>query len=518
MTVNNARPKVNRRAHVVVIGGGYAGALAANGLQQNRDIDITVINSRTVFVERVRLHQLVARSGEATVDLAGLLGDRVGLIVDTAARIDAAGRTVELASGARVSYDYLIYAVGSTATVPAGVPGAREFAYPIGELEQARPARSVHQGDGLHHRRQADRQGEPPARQLQLARRQEAARVEHGGCLVSAPEGAVLEKEMDRAALINVAYRLLGSIADAEDVAQETYLRWYKLTEGERDGIRTPAAWGVRVATRICLDILTSARHRRERYVGPWLPEPIPGQRADTPGSSADPADLVAIDESVSIAMIVVLDAMTPAERVSFVLRDVFHYPFREISDILGRSEAACRQLATSARRRVGTARPHPRDVKTHNDMTTKLRLALQRGDVNALIGLLDPDVSVVNDGGGRVRAALQPDRERERPSGSTDATRRCDDRGSDRGSPRSADHPTVGGPQLRQTAALVTLLTGRRVWSRSGSSCRPRVRGYRSSRPAPGDDRRSRSASAPPLHRGTVRRASSHRRSHPDA
>jgi RNA polymerase sigma factor (sigma-70 family) len=144
------------------------------------------------------------------------------------------------------------------------------------------------------------------------------------------------EREVDRTLLMKVAYRLLGSMADAEDVAQETYVRWYKMTGAERNAIRTPAAWFVRVATRICLDILTSARHRREHYVGPWLPEPVPGQRVDAPTASTDPADLVAIDEHITMAMLVVLDAMTPAERVSFVLHDVFRFPFSEISDVLG--------------------------------------------------------------------------------------------------------------------------------------------------------------------------------------
>ncbi|MBO0677848.1 FAD-dependent oxidoreductase [Mycolicibacterium sp. S2-37] len=143
MSVDNARPKPAAKRHVVVIGGGYAGALAANRLQQNRDIAITIINPRPVFVERVRLHELVARSGEATVDLATLLGDNVRLIVDTATRIHATSRTVELASGTQLSYDYLIYAVGSTGTVPAGISGAQEFAYPIGELEQAQRLRAT---------------------------------------------------------------------------------------------------------------------------------------------------------------------------------------------------------------------------------------------------------------------------------------------------------------------------------------------------------------------------------------
>lgn len=217
------------------------------------------------------------------------------------------------------------------------------------------------------------------------------------------------ERRVDRTVLINVAYRLLGSMADAEDVAQETYLRWYKLPEDERDAIRTPAAWCVRVATRVCLDILTSARHRRERYVGPWLPEPVPGQRFDTPGASTDPADVVVGDDLVTMAMLVVMDSMTPAERVSFVLHDVFRVPFGEIGAILGRSEAACRQLAVAARRRVEPSRQCARDRARHKDTTVALTDAFQRGDLNALIALLDPTVTVTNDGGGTVRAALRP-------------------------------------------------------------------------------------------------------------
>ena len=217
------------------------------------------------------------------------------------------------------------------------------------------------------------------------------------------------ERGVDRTMLINVAYRLLGSMADAEDVAQETYLRWYRLSEAERDAIRTPAAWCVRVATRVCLDILSSARHRREQYVGPWLPEPVPGQRFDTSNPSTDPADLIVIDDLVTMAMLVVLDSMTPAERVSFVLSDVLRFPFSEIGAILGRSEAACRQLAVSARRRLEPARQCSRDAKRHSDTTIALTRALQRGDIEALIALLDPTVIVTNDGGGTVRAALRP-------------------------------------------------------------------------------------------------------------
>jgi NADH:ubiquinone reductase (H+-translocating) len=143
MRANGVRPLAVHRPHVVVIGGGYAGALAANRMQQNGDIDITVINARPTFVERIRLHQMVAGSGDATSDLAGMLGQNVRLVVDIAERIDIDRRIVELASGNTLPYDYVIYAVGSTGSVPASVPGAREFAYPIGELEQAERMRAA---------------------------------------------------------------------------------------------------------------------------------------------------------------------------------------------------------------------------------------------------------------------------------------------------------------------------------------------------------------------------------------
>ncbi|MGV9797149.1 NAD(P)/FAD-dependent oxidoreductase [Mycobacterium sp. NPDC003449] len=143
MTVNNKRPSTTDRTHVVVLGGGYAGALAANRLQQDPNIDITLINKRPLFVERVRLHQLVAGSGGATVELDQILGKNVHLIVDSATRIDAANRSVTLESGDAVHYDFLIYAVGSVGSVPGAVRGAREFAFPISELEQAQRLRDV---------------------------------------------------------------------------------------------------------------------------------------------------------------------------------------------------------------------------------------------------------------------------------------------------------------------------------------------------------------------------------------
>jgi RNA polymerase sigma factor (sigma-70 family) len=161
----------------------------------------------------------------------------------------------------------------------------------------------------------------------------------------------------ERRRLINLAYRLLGSLAEAEDAVQETYARWYAMSPRQQEAIESPGAWLTTVASRICLDMLGSARARRERYVGEWLPEPLPDPAewvSGRPGGTTDdPADRVTLDESVSMAFLIVLEAMTPAERVAFVLHDVFRYSFAEVAEITGRSPAACRQLASSARRRV---------------------------------------------------------------------------------------------------------------------------------------------------------------------
>src|SRR6202012_3538214 len=165
----------------------------------------------------------------------------------------------------------------------------------------------------------------------------------------------------ERRQLINLTYRLLGSLAEAEDAVQEAYARWYALSAPQRDEIESPGAWLTTVASRICLNLLGSARARRETYVGEWIPEPLPDSTewgtGRPSGGPADPADRVTLDESVSMAFLVVLDSMTPAERVAFVLHDVFGYRFPEVGKITGRTPAACRKLASSARHRVRAAR-----------------------------------------------------------------------------------------------------------------------------------------------------------------
>ena len=217
----------------------------------------------------------------------------------------------------------------------------------------------------------------------------------------------------ERRQLINLAYRLLGSLAEAEDAVQEAYARWYAMTAPQRDAIASPGAWLTTVASRICLDLLGSARARRETYVGAWIPEPLPDPAewaAGRPGAAgADPADRVTLDESVTMAFLVVLEAMTPAERVALILHDVFGYPFAEVAQIVGRTPAACRQLASSARRRVRAARAPAAPAARQAGLVRAFKQAWEAQDIGALISLLDPDATATGDGGGLVPAAPRP-------------------------------------------------------------------------------------------------------------
>jgi RNA polymerase sigma-70 factor (ECF subfamily) len=217
----------------------------------------------------------------------------------------------------------------------------------------------------------------------------------------------------ERRQLINLAYRLLGSLSEAEDVVQETYARWYAMPPRRRQAIESPAAWLTKVASRICLDLLGSARARRERYVGEWIPEPLPepsewinGRSGGTP---VDPADRVTLDESINMAFLVVLESMTPAERVAFILHDVFRYSFAEVAEIVARTPAACRQLASSARRRIRASQAPATPASQQAGIVRSFKAAWEAKDIEALIGLLDPDATVIADGGGLVAAVLLP-------------------------------------------------------------------------------------------------------------
>jgi RNA polymerase sigma-70 factor (ECF subfamily) len=204
-----------------------------------------------------------------------------------------------------------------------------------------------------------------------------------------------------RRLLFGVAYQMLGSVADAEDTVQDAWLRW---SAADRGDVADPRAWLVRTTTRLALDRLTSARARRETYVGPWLPEPL------LTGSGGDPADEAVLGEQVSLALLVVLESLSPAERAVFVLREAFGLPTAEVAAVLGRSEAAVRQLAHRAREHVAARRP--RSVagrREHREVTERFLAACLGGDVDALVAALAPGAVLVTDGGGRAKAALRP-------------------------------------------------------------------------------------------------------------
>ncbi|MFE6970808.1 RNA polymerase sigma factor SigJ [Isoptericola sp. NPDC057653] len=222
-------------------------------------------------------------------------------------------------------------------------------------------------------------------------------------------DGAALEGERGR--LVGLAYRMLGTTAEAEDAVQEAFVRWYRLDDAARSAITNPAGWLTRVTSRVCLDVLGSARVRRERYVGPWLPEPVPGDLFARDGGAdvADPADRVVRDESVSTALLVVLEAMTPAERVAFVLHDVFGHTFADVAEVLGRTPAAARQLASSARAHARAGRSGEVAAGEHDRVVAAFARAAGGDDLAALTALLDPSVELRSDGGGVARAALNP-------------------------------------------------------------------------------------------------------------
>ncbi|MEW2529636.1 RNA polymerase sigma factor SigJ [Streptomyces sp. NPDC047071] len=233
------------------------------------------------------------------------------------------------------------------------------------------------------------------------------------GCDRTDPAPAAVMSERRR--LINLAYRMLGSLAEAEDAVQETYTRWYAMPRNQQDAIEAPGAWMTTVASRICLNLLGSARARRETYVGDWIPEPLPGHTewisGRPSGAAVDPADRITLDESVDLAFLVVLESMTPAERVAFILHDVFCHSFAEVAEIVGRTPAACRQLASSARRRIRTARPAATATSAVQQavVVRDFKRAWEAKDIDALIGLLDPDATAVADGGGLATTFLRP-------------------------------------------------------------------------------------------------------------
>jgi len=212
-----------------------------------------------------------------------------------------------------------------------------------------------------------------------------------------------------RRRLLGLAYRMLGSMADAEDAVQETYLRWHS---ADRNKVSEPRAFLMTTTARICLDMLNSARARREEYVGSWLPEPIFETATLAPDSQTELA------EDLSFALLLTLDQLSPLERAAFLLHDIFDFSFAEVATALERNEEACRKLASRARANVQAARPlgittrpsSPNGVAAkHAELLSAFRAATASGDLNALTELLANDVRVITDGGGKVRSALNP-------------------------------------------------------------------------------------------------------------
>jgi len=213
--------------------------------------------------------------------------------------------------------------------------------------------------------------------------------------------------EPHRRRLLGLAYRMLGSMAEAEDAVQEAYLRWH---DTDRASVAEPRSFLMTTTTRICLDVLKSARMRREEYVGPWLPDPITDTAALAPDAQTELA------EDLSVALLLALDRLSPLERAAFLLHDVFDYSFTQVADALGRNDAACRQLASRARARVREARPAGAiparaasssvDPK-HTELVSAFIAASRSGDLATLTRLLASDARVVTDGGGKVPAAL---------------------------------------------------------------------------------------------------------------
>ena len=207
--------------------------------------------------------------------------------------------------------------------------------------------------------------------------------------------------DRNRPLLFSIAYRMMGSVMEAEDAVQEAYLRWQQASEDE---VRLPSAYLSKVVTRLCIDRLRSARVRREQYVGPWLPGPLLGEQAREIESQAD------LEDTLSMAFLVLLESLTPVERAVFLLREVFGYEYAEIASLVGKSESNCRQISRRARQSVAARRPRFESSPKQEErlMESFLHASLD-GDMEALLALLSEDVTLYSDGGGKTRAALRP-------------------------------------------------------------------------------------------------------------
>ena len=211
--------------------------------------------------------------------------------------------------------------------------------------------------------------------------------------------------EGERARLFGIAYRMLGSVREAEDVLQDAYVRWHRV---DHAAVENPAAYLVRLVTRLCIDTLKSARSRRLEYVGPWLPEPLVEDPVND--LTHDAAALQELADDLSTAFLLMLERLTPVERAVFLLRESFGFSYAEIGEVVGKSEQNCRQIERRARQHLASGgRPQPVDAAAHDRLVTRFLLATREGDVDGLLQLLAADAVAYSDGGGKVTAARRP-------------------------------------------------------------------------------------------------------------
>lgn len=204
-----------------------------------------------------------------------------------------------------------------------------------------------------------------------------------------------------RPLLLSIAYRMLGSMADAEDLVQETFIKWQTSAEAN---VQSPRAYLVTILSRLCIHQLESSRVQREQYVGPWLPEPV------STGATADPLDASELQESLSMAFLLLLERLTPVERAAFLLHDVFGYDYEELVRVLTRSEATCRQIVHRARRHVAENRPRFDPApEQHQRLLHEFVTATSSGNLEGLVSVLSNEVVLYSDGGGKANAALRP-------------------------------------------------------------------------------------------------------------
>jgi RNA polymerase sigma-70 factor (ECF subfamily) len=217
-------------------------------------------------------------------------------------------------------------------------------------------------------------------------------------------EAAALDAfERHRSLLFGIAYRMLGEVAEAEDMVQETYMRWQRTQDQEKD-VKSARAYLTTIITRLCIDQLGSARHQREQYVGVWLPEPLVARDEN------DPAKAAQLAESVTNAFLLILETLSPVERAVFLLREVFGYEYDEVSRAVGKSEPNCRKMVSRARERLAERRPRANiDPSRARELVKQFQLTLEGGDTEGLLKLLSEDAAIYADGGGKVPATIKP-------------------------------------------------------------------------------------------------------------